>query len=94
MPPIGSGPGCPYGLNFKKKWSRTIALKRLCVSSFQNHSNNIIKKNTCQLYNGIARVVQSYFYEMTNEEYAAFGVDNCAILQYEFSGEENGGAKA
>ena len=25
-------------------------------------------------HNGIARVVQSYFYEMTNEEYAAFGV--------------------
>lgn len=45
-------------------------------------------------HNGIARVVQSYFYEMTNEEYAAFGVDNCAILQYEFPGEENGGAKA
>ena len=51
---------------------------------------------TCILvaHNGIARVVQSYFYEMTNEEYAAFGVDNCAILQYEFPGEENGGAKA
>ena len=29
-------------------------------------------------HNGIARVVQSYFYEMTNEEYAAFGV------RYEF----------
>ena len=27
-------------------------------------------------HNGIARVVQSYFYEMTNEEYAAFGVAN------------------
>ena len=38
--------------------------------------------------------VQSYFHDMTNEEYAAFGVDNCAILQYEFPGEENGGAKA
>lgn len=35
-------------------------------------------------HNGIARVVQSYFYEMTNEEYAAFGVENCAVLQYEF----------
>ena len=45
-------------------------------------------------HNGIARVVQSYFTDMTNEEYAAFGVDNCAILQYEFPGEENGGAKA
>ena len=32
----------------------------------------------------LARVVQSYFYEMTNEEYAAFGVANCAVVRYEF----------
>ena len=36
-------------------------------------------------HNGIYRVVQSYFYEMTNEEYAAFGVKNCAVLRYDFS---------
>ena len=35
-------------------------------------------------HNGIARVVQSYFYEMTNEEYAAFGVANCAGVTYKF----------
>ncbi|MCQ2525248.1 MAG: histidine phosphatase family protein [Lachnospiraceae bacterium] len=35
-------------------------------------------------HNGIARVVQSYFYEMTNDEYSAFGVDNCAIVRYDF----------
>lgn len=35
-------------------------------------------------HNGIARVIQSYFYEMTNEEYAAFGVKNCAVLKYDF----------
>ena len=35
-------------------------------------------------HNGIARVVQSYFYEMSNEEYAAFGVKNCAVLRYDF----------
>ena len=34
-------------------------------------------------HNGIARVVQSYFYEMTNEEYAAFGVKNCAVVEYQ-----------
>ena len=27
-------------------------------------------------HNGIARVVNSYFYEMTNDEYAAFGIRN------------------
>ena len=35
-------------------------------------------------HNGIARVVQSYFADMTNEEYAAWGVKNCAVLRYDF----------
>ena len=35
-------------------------------------------------HNGIARVINSYFYEMTNEEYAEFGVDNCTVLKFEF----------
>ena len=39
-------------------------------------------------HNGIARVVQSYFTDMTNEEYAAFGVKNCQVVRYDF-GEEN-----
>ena len=36
-------------------------------------------------HNGIARVVQSYFYEMSNEEYARFGVKNCTVLRYDFN---------
>ena len=35
-------------------------------------------------HNGIARIVQSYFYEMTNEEFAGFGVKNCEIRRYTF----------
>lgn len=35
-------------------------------------------------HNGIARIVQSYFYEMTNEEFAEFGVANCAVVPYYF----------
>ena len=35
-------------------------------------------------HNGIARVVNSYFNDMTNEEYADFGVKNCEILRYDF----------
>ena len=35
-------------------------------------------------HNGIARVVNSYFYEMTNREYATFGVKNCAVVRYDF----------
>ena len=36
-------------------------------------------------HNGIARVVQSYFNEMSNDEYASFGVDNCSVTRYEFT---------
>lgn len=35
-------------------------------------------------HNGIARVVESYFREMTNEEFAQFGIKNCEIRRYEF----------
>ena len=34
-------------------------------------------------HNGIARVIQSYFYDMSNDEYAKFGIRNCEILRYE-----------
>lgn len=35
-------------------------------------------------HNGIARVVHSYFNDMTNEEYAAFGIRNCEVREYIF----------
>lgn len=35
-------------------------------------------------HNGIARVVNSYFHDMTNEEFSAFGIRNCEILRYDF----------
>ena len=39
-------------------------------------------------HNGIARIVQSYFREMTNEEFAAFGIDNCSLLEFNLCTEE------
>lgn len=35
-------------------------------------------------HNGIARVVQSYFTDMTNEEFAGYGVKNCEVVRYDF----------
>ena len=35
-------------------------------------------------HNGIARVVQSYFRDMTNEEYAAAGIRNCEFVAFDF----------
>ena len=48
-----------------------------------------LKADTSKTYllvahNGIARVVQSYFYDMTNEEYAAFGIKNCELREFRF----------
>ena len=35
-------------------------------------------------HNGIARVVHSYFYEISNDEYASFGIKNGEIREYRF----------
>mgnify|MGYP002622523815 FL=1 len=34
-------------------------------------------------HNGVARAVQSYFTDMTNEEFAKFGIKNCELVKYE-----------
>lgn len=35
-------------------------------------------------HNGIARVIRSYFGDMTNEEYAGYGVKNCSVTEFDF----------
>lgn len=35
-------------------------------------------------HNGIARVIRSYFEDMTNQEYAGYGIRNCEIIKFEF----------
>ena len=35
-------------------------------------------------HNGISRAVESYFRDMTNEEYAAFSIRNCELRKYVF----------
>jgi len=35
-------------------------------------------------HNGIARVVKSYFENMTNDEYASFGVPNSIVVEFEY----------
>lgn len=35
-------------------------------------------------HNGIARMVNSYFNDMTNEEYASFGIKNAQVVRYDF----------
>lgn len=35
-------------------------------------------------HNGIARIVESYFRDMTNDEFAKWGIKNCEIKEYAF----------
>ena len=35
-------------------------------------------------HNGISRFIQSYFHDMTNEEFARFGVKNAAVYEFDF----------
>ena len=35
-------------------------------------------------HNGISRIVESYFNDMTNEEFSAFGIKNCELKKYTF----------
>lgn len=35
-------------------------------------------------HNGIARVVKSYFSDMTNEEYSNFGVPNSELIEFKY----------
>lgn len=35
-------------------------------------------------HNGIARIVQSYFYDMTNFDFSHFGIKNCELIHYTF----------
>ena len=35
-------------------------------------------------HNGIARMINSYFYDMTNKEFAQHEIDNCEISEYHY----------
>ena len=35
-------------------------------------------------HNGISRVIRSYFQDLTNEEYVAYGIGNCDVLEFEY----------
>ena len=48
-----------------------------------------LKKDTANTslivaHNGIARIVNSYFKDMANEDFAAYAIKNCELLCYEF----------
>ena len=48
-----------------------------------------VKKDNEHVYllvahNGISRIIESYFHDMTNDEFSAFGIKNCELKKYEY----------
>ena len=35
-------------------------------------------------HNGISRIIESYFHDMTNDEFSAFGIKNCELKKYTY----------
>ena len=35
-------------------------------------------------HNGIARMVQAYFHDMTNEEFSKSGIKNCELVRFDY----------
>ncbi len=75
-------------MNFVRSFDGGESMLYLCQRIYNLLDD--VKKKPDKVYllvahNGISRAVQSYFYDMTNEEFAKFGIKNCELMQYEFN---------
>ena len=82
------------GLEFKKAKENFInsfeggeTMMHLAARVYHLLDEIRLKKDKTYLlvaHNGISRIVESYFRDMTNEEVADFGIKNCEIREYEW----------
>lgn len=82
------------GLEFKKAKENFInsfeggeTMMHLAARVYHLLDEIKLKKDKTYLlvaHNGISRIVESYFRDMTNEEFADFGIKNCEIREYEW----------
>lgn len=72
--------------NFVNSYEGGESMLKLChrIYSLLDEITQSDRTYMLVAHNGIARAVQSYFYDMSNKEFAEFGIDNCSILEYEF----------
>ena len=73
--------------NFVQSYQGGESMLRLCQRIY-NLLDDLSKDDKNYLlvaHNGIARAVNSYFFDMTNEDYGNFGIKNCEILEYQFN---------
>ena len=73
-------------LNFINSFERGESMFRVAQRIYNLLDELKEDDKTCILvaHNGIARFVKSYFQDMGNEEFAAFGVKNCEICCFEW----------
>lgn len=75
-------------MNFISRYDGGESMLQLCQRIY-NLLDDIKKESEGKTYllvahNGISRAIHSYFNEMTNEEFARFGIKNCEIIKYDF----------
>lgn len=73
-------------MNFVDDYEGGETMMHLCQRIY-NLIDDIKKDDKVYLlvaHNGISRVVESYFRNMSNEEFAHFGIKNCELRKYEF----------
>ena len=77
-------------MQFVNSFGNGESMLRLCqriynlLDELKEESSETGKVYLLVAHNGIARAVYSYFYDMTNEEYAASGMKNCQLREYNF----------
>lgn len=77
--------------NFVYRYEGGESMLQLCqriynlLDDIKKEANTSGKTYLLVAHNGISRAIESYFRDMTNEEFAAFGIKNCELRRYEFS---------
>lgn len=72
--------------NFVQSYEGGESMLRLCqrIYNLLDELSHNDKTYLLVAHNGIARAVNSYFFDMTNESYGDFGIKNCELLEYKF----------
>lgn len=72
--------------NFVQSYEDGESMLRLCqrIYNLLDELSHNDKTYLLVAHNGIARAVNSYFFDMTNEAYGDFGIKNCELLEYQF----------
>lgn len=74
--------------SFAYRYEGGESMLHLCQRIY-NLLDDIKKESDQKVYllvahNGISRAIESYFHDMSNEEFAKFGIKNCALKKYKF----------